>query len=364
MSQMQVTVSRQTQAIIHADAILHNFTQLQQLAPHSQTMAVVKADAYGHGAVNVARILRGRAPAFAVAITEEAVKLREAGVTEPIVVLEGPHQEHECLLARQQHLILVLHDASQLAWVRRQCAATPPTLWLKVDTGMHRLGFSPDAARQVWADNQDLFGQDCVLVTHMACADDTSHAMTSEQLSRFAALVDSTGLPVSVANSPAALGWPQTHGRWNRVGLGMFGSNPLQQAHTIELQPAMTLRAAVIGLRQVPVGGAVGYGQAWQAQRPSLIATVGIGYADGYPRHCGNGTPVVVRGQRAPLAGRVSMDMLTVDVTDVPQVAIGDSVELWGEQLPIDEVAGHAQTISYELMTRVSPRVPRVVRYR
>lgn len=359
------TLSRQTQAIIHADAIIHNFDYLCSLAPQSQTMVVIKADAYGHGAINVARILRNKAPAFAVAITEEAIKLREAGIDAPIVVLEGPHQEKECLQARDENLTIVVHDTTQLEWVKRQTPTQPPGIWLKVDTGMHRLGMTPEDAQRALTDYSQIIGDDCVLVTHMASADDTDNPATANQLDKFARLVKQTGLAVSIANSPATLGWPASHGNWNRVGLGVFGSNPMHDASYLSrVQPAMTLRASVIALRHIKAGEYVGYGQAWQAQKDSIIATIGIGYADGYPRHCSNGTPVLVNGQRAPLAGRVSMDMLTVDVTEVGQVQIGDFVELWGENLRIDEVAACAGTISYELMTRVSPRVPRVVRYR
>ncbi len=357
-------VSRQTQAIIHADAIVNNFKALQALAPQSQSMAVIKADAYGHGAVNVARLLRDLSPRFAVAIMEEAMALRDAGVTVPLVVLEGPHQMRECALAHASQCILVVHHRQQLEWLQATPVARRPHIWLKVDSGMHRLGFAVEEVPALLSEFSELVTGETVLATHLACADDAANPFTTRQLQAFSQLTRQTALPVSIANSPATLVWPQSHANWNRLGVAVFGSAPAAVADTVTLAAAMTLRSTVMAVRTVEAGEWVGYGQGWQARRRSRIATVGIGYADGYPRHCPNGTPVAVNGQPAPLAGRVSMDMITVDVTELASVTPGDRVELWGEQVPIDTVAQHAGTIGYELMTRVSARVPRIVRHR
>ncbi|WP_137168219.1 alanine racemase [Salinimonas lutimaris] len=356
-------MSRQTQAIIHADAIIRNFKALRELAPDSKAMAVVKADAYGHGAASIARMLRDQADAFAVAIIEEAIKLREEGVDAPIIVLEGPHQPKDCLVAAEQALTLVLHHAQQFEWVADYTSDNPPALWLKVDTGMHRLGVHPDEVSGLLEQYQALIRPGMVLVTHMACADELDNPLTREQIQKIQQLAVSTGLPLSIANSPATIAWQDAHSAWNRLGLAMYGCNPVDRDTGLALSPAMTLRASVIALRDIPAGQSVGYGQVWTASRPSRIATIGIGYADGYPRHCPSGTPVLVNQQRAPLAGRVSMDMLSVDVTDLPEVKIGDKVELWGQNLAVDEIARYAGTVSYELVTRVSLRVPRVVKY-
>ncbi|MCU7553219.1 alanine racemase [Alteromonas sp. ASW11-19] len=357
-------MSRQTQAIIHADAIVNNFKTLQALAPQSQSMAVIKADAYGHGAVNVARLLRDLSPRFAVAIMEEAMALRDAGVTVPLVVLEGPHQMRECALAHANQCILVVHHRQQLEWLMATPPARRPHIWLKVDSGMHRLGFAVEEVPDLLHEFAALMTGETVLATHLACADDTANPFTRQQLHAFAQLTRQTDLPVSIANSPATLVWPQSHANWNRLGVVVFGSAPEAVSDTVTLAAAMTLRSTVMAVRTVEAGEWVGYGQGWQAARRSRIATVGIGYADGYPRHCPNGTPVAVNGRLAPLAGRVSMDMITVDVTELPSVTPGDRVELWGEQVSIDTVAHHAGTIAYELMTRVSARVPRIVRHR
>ncbi|WP_420934833.1 alanine racemase [Alteromonas sp. A081] len=361
-------MSRQTQAIIHADAVLQNFKTLASMAKQSQSMAVIKADAYGHGAINVARILQHVSPRFAVAIIEEAVGLREAGITVPIVVLEGAHQAKECAMAAQYDCILVMHSDEQLQWMHKCEASKRPHIWLKVDSGMHRLGFSVDDIEEVVAQNQSLYTSETTLVTHFANADDPDNDFTATQISTFENKVASLSLPVSLANSPASVNWPQSQGHWNRLGIGVYGGKVSTQSSIItstapQLFPAMTLRSSVIALRNIAAGEGVGYGQTWRAQKPSKIATVGIGYADGYPRHCPNGTPVMIRGQRASLVGRVSMDMITVDVTHISNISVGDTVELWGESISISEVASCAGTIDYELMTRVSSRVPRIVRY-
>ena len=357
-------MSRQTQAIIHADALLHNFKQLSARAPTSQSMAVVKADAYGHGAVNVARILQHVSSRFAVAIIEEAIALRDAGIAAPIVVLEGAHQAKECQMAFQHNCILVMHCETQLQWLDACPKEKRPHIWLKADSGMHRLGFALDDMPNIVERYQHLLSDETVIATHFACADDVDNAFTQRQLDAFEKVVLPLNFPLSLANSPATVNWQDSHAKWNRLGLGVYGGKVSSiDVSGMSLMPAMTLRASILAVRDVPQGQGVGYGQTWTASKPSRIATVGIGYADGYPRHCPNGTPVMVRGQRAQLVGRVSMDMITIDVTDIANVTIGDMVELWGEHVAIDEVAKCAGTIDYELMTRVSQRVPRIVKY-
>ena len=354
-------MSRQTQAIIHADALLNNFKALASLSATSQCMAVVKADAYGHGAVNVARILQHVSPRFAVAIIEEAIALRDAGVKAPIVVLEGAHQAKECAMAKIHDCILVMHNEQQLQWMQACPAHTRPHIWLKVDSGMHRLGFALSGFQEIVQRYQGVLTSETVITTHFACADDIDNPFTQQQIDLFTRVVAPLNMPVSLANSPATLLWPESRAAYNRLGVAVYGSAPVSS--NVGLSPAMTLRSSVIALREIPAGDGVGYGQTWRASTPSIIATVGIGYADGYPRHCPNGTPVAINGVRAPLVGRVSMDMITIDVTHVPNVRIGDRVELWGEQIAIAEVADAAGTIDYELMTRVSARVPRIVKY-
>jgi alanine racemase len=237
------------------------------------------------------------------------------------------------------------------------------TCWLKVDTGMNRLGVSVASACACLARLQSSpnCAADIVTYTHFAAADDLRSGQTARQLDVFNALPITTAR--SAANSAGVLAWPQAHYNWIRPGYMLYGNSPMLQPHpgAATLKPVMTLTSAVIAVRDVAVGDSAGYGAAWTAQRPSRIATVTIGYGDGYPREAPNGTPVIINGQRAPLAGRVSMDMLTVDITDLPGVVPGAEVVLWGDPLPLAEIARHAGTIGYELTTRMPARTPRIV---
>jgi len=356
-------MARHTQAKLDLHALRHNVGVARQLAPRARMMAVVKANAYGHGAVTIAGALQSVVDALAVACIEEAVELRYAGITAPILLLEGIFEEAELETAAQLDLWLTIGNERQLRWLEEATLPAPLSCWLKVDTGMHRLGVAPENAllfhqRLLASNNAD---KNIVTYTHFASADDVQSQQTQQQLALFDALP--FGSLRSAANSAGLLAWPQAHYDWVRPGYMLYGNSPMLQdhPHAQSLQPVMTVTSAVISLRDVAAGEAVGYGGTWVAQRPSRIATVTIGYGDGYPRHAANGTPVLVNGQRAPLAGRVSMDMITVDVTDLAEVHLGAEVVLWGAGLPLAEVARYADTIGYELTTRMPARIPRVV---
>ncbi|MCH1413624.1 alanine racemase [Glaciecola sp. HTCC2999] len=365
---------RQTIAHIDINALLHNYHQAKNAAPQSQTMAVIKADGYGHGMLKIAQCLADVADGFAVAFIDEAIACRDAGLTQPILVLEGAHSPEDIVLAVDYDLWLVMHQPEQIDWLVEFDATlsvdeTKPTVWFKCDTGLHRLGLSPNeletALRRVPSEYLD----NAVLMGHFACADDLSNPMNAHQLTQLNDLANRYQLPISMANSPAIVADTDSHGQWNRLGIALYGAEPLNRSSAVQsnvvLKPVMTLTAAIIGLRQIQPGDAVGYGQTWQAQRPSMIATVAIGYGDGYPRHAPSGTPVFLQGQTVPLVGRVSMDMITVDVTDLSQVPnIGDMVELWGANLSVTTVAAHINTINYELVTRISPRVTKTYHQR
>jgi alanine racemase len=356
-------MSRPTRAAIRLDNLRHNAALAARLAPDSRLMAVIKADGYGHGARAVAGALHEQAAAFAVASLEEATALREHGVTRPILMLEGPFEAAEITAAAELGIWLMITGEAQLRWVMEARPAKPLCCWLKIDTGMHRLGIFPREAQRYLDVLSGLphVERDVVLCSHFSRADETDAADTQEQLSRFLATCPDSGCARSAANSPAVLAWPQAHLDWIRPGYLLYGDSPFATAvdTASDLRPVMTLHSRVIGLREIPPGDAVGYGATWRAERPSRIATVTTGYADGYPRTAGNGTPVLINGRRAPLVGRVSMDMLTVDVTDLPPVGVGDPAILWGEGLPVGEVAQHAGTIGYELLARMPARVPR-----
>jgi len=328
-------------------------------------MAVVKANAYGHGATTIAGALDAHVDALAVACLEEAVELRRAAISSPILLLEGVFEPNELATVSELGLWLTVGNESQLYWLEQAKLTAPLPCWLKIDSGMHRLGVAPDRAREFHQRLQasaNVQGKPTIY-THFASADELDSNQTHEQLAVFErATAELTG-ERSAANSPGLLGWPTSHYDWVRPGYMLYGNSPFLAPHpsTSNLQAVMTLRSAVISVREVDEGETVGYGASWRATRNSSIATVTVGYGDGYPRLAKNGTPVLVKGQRAPLAGRVSMDMITVDVTDVADVKVGDEVVLWGDGLPVGEVAAHAGTIGYELTTRMPLRTPRVV---
>lgn len=356
-------MARPTQARLDLAALRHNAGVVRKLAPHAKLMAVVKANAYGHGAVTVATALQGAVDAFAVACIEEARELRETGIITPILLLEGVFSATELGAAARLDLWLTIASERQLRWMEEATLPRPLTCWLKVDTGMNRLGVTPATAPQLFQRLRAATSvrDDIVLCTHFAQADDVYSPATAQQLAVFNAVTLDT--PRSAANSAGVLAWPDAHYDWVRPGYMLYGNSPMlhEHANARTLRPAMTLASTVIAMREVATGDAVGYGGTWVAPRPSRIATVAIGYGDGYPRSAPSGTPVLVNGQRAALAGRVSMDMITVDVTDLAGVEVGAEVELWGAQLPQAEVAQCAGTLGYELTTRMPARTPRVV---
>ena len=356
-------MARPNQARLDLCALRHNVRVAHQLAPASRVMAVVKADAYGHGAVTIAGALHADVDALAVACIEEAVTLREAGIATPILLLEGVFEAQELPLVAQLNLWITIDNERQLRWLEEATLPTPIDCWIKVDTGMNRMGVKPHLApafyQRLLASNN---AKDAIVTyTHFASADDMLSLQTQQQMAIFDALPFDT--PRSAANSAGLLAWPSAHYDWVRPGYMLYGNSPMLQEHVNAhaLQPVMTLTSAVVSLRDVAMGEAVGYGGTWVTQRASRIATVTIGYGDGYPRHAPNGTPVLVNGQRATLAGRVSMDMITVDVTDLELVELGSEVVLWGAGLPLAEIALCADTIGYELTTRMPARTPRVV---
>lgn len=359
---------REVRLGISKAALHHNLQRVREAAPYSRVMAMVKADAYGHGLPLVADTLAA-ADGFGVAIIEEALALRAAGVRQPITVLEGVFTPSEMFEAVRQNLSLVIHQEEQIALLEQCRLSGPVNVWLKIDTGMHRLGIAPEASVSAFRRLRAArITGEIGLMTHFACADQLTSPMTEKQLARFRAVQQVLAgngqdtLPDSLANSAGILAWPATHGAWVRPGIMLYGSSPFpdQTATSLGLRPVMTLTARVIAVRSLKKGEPVGYGATWVAERDTRIGVVGIGYGDGYPRHAPTGTPVLIEGRRLPLVGRVSMDMLTVELGEAP-VQVGDTCILWGEGLPADEVAALAGTISYELFCKLTPRVRREV---
>jgi len=353
--------SRKTQALINLSALQNNYNQISNLAPNSKTIAVIKANAYGHGAIELAKSLHSLVPAFAVAFIDEAIVLRNAGITLPILILEGPLGKEDFEVAKQHNFWLMLHNPQQISWLAQYHPSYEEQLWLKIDTGMSRLGFTPEDAQTV-IDNLTTSQKELlVLCSHFSSADEITKPKTQAQIACLKVIADKNSCQFSLANSAGILNWPQSHADFNRLGIALYGANPTaNQNLPMKLSPVMTLQSTIIALRKVNLGDSVGYSETWYAEKDSVIATVAIGYADGYPRNAQAGTPVFINNQLVPIAGRVSMDMITVDVTNLSDVNLGDVVELWGDNLHVELVAEHLNTISYELLTRVSERVPKI----
>lgn len=352
--------SRKTQAIINLSALRDNYNQIASLAPQSKTIAVIKANAYGHGAIEIAKGLNSLVPAFAVAFIDEAIVLRNAGITLPILILEGPLDKKDFALAKQHNFWLMLHNNEQVSWLT-QHPNYNEKLWIKIDTGMNRLGFTPECATQILMNLSNEQKKDFVLCSHFSSADEINNPKTQNQITCLKEFAKKYSCQLSLANSAGIVNWPKSHADYNRLGLALYGANPTPiENMPVKLTPIMTLQSTIIALRELKIDDSVGYGESWRAKKTSVIATIAIGYADGYPRNAQAGTPVFINNQLAPLAGRVSMDMITVDVTNVANVSLGDVVELWGENLSVEVVAEYMDTINYELLTRVSARVPKV----
>jgi len=352
---------RPARALIDLSALRHNY-RLARKSGGQRALAVLKADAYGHGAVRCAQALAAEADGFAVACIEEALELRAAGIRAPILLLEGFFDAAELVLIEAHDLWCVIQADWQLEALAQARLQRPLDVWLLLDSGMHRLGFAPEAwqaaARRLQGMPQV---RNVVAMTHFARADELDCARTDEQLAVFRQASAALALPGSVANSAAVLGWPGADGEWARPGLMLYGANPFGAPHPLadQLRPVMTLESAVISVREIGIGEPVGYGAHFVAQRPTRVGIVALGYADGYPQLAPNGTPVAIDGQQGGLIGRVSMDMLAVDLTDHPAAGLGSRVELWGAQIPVTQVARHASRMAYDLLCGVK-RVPRI----
>jgi alanine racemase len=358
---------RLIRARVDTGALRHNLGAIRAYAPGAKVMAVVKANAYGHGLVNTALALAD-ADSFAVARLEEGMALRSAGVRAPIVLLEGVFSAEQLAEAAHHGFELVVHDPLQLKLLEAHRGARRFVIWIKMDTGMNRLGFRPEAFPGALARLRALTvpALELRLMTHLARADEREIWMTREQVAAFDHAIAAAGLggaqrlATSIGNSAGILGWPNAHGDWVRPGLALYGVSPFGSVSADKhgLKPVMTLETTVLTVREVKCGETVGYAGAWRAERDSAIAILAAGYGDGLPRHLDNGTPVLIGGARYPLVGRVSMDMIAVDVTGASKVATGIKAVIWGAGLPVEEIATHAGTIPYELLCGVSQRVP------
>jgi alanine racemase len=355
-------MSRPARARIDLGALRHNLRHARTLAGSSRVLAVVKANAYGHGAVAVARALEGEADALGVACTEEALELRDSGIRAPILLMEGVFSPDEIPVADRHRLALVVHSPEQLAWVLEARPRRPLDCWIKVDTGMHRVGLEPSQLAGAYgALRRAPQVGGLVLMTHFAQADEPHHPATIQQIYRFTEACTGIEAPRSLANSAAILAWPDAHADWVRPGIMLYGASPLGDKHASasQLRPVMHLKSALIAVRDLAAGERIGYGGRFVCPEPMRVGVVALGYADGYPRHAPDGTPVAVGGRVTRIIGRVSMDMLTVDLTGLEGVRPGDPVQLWGDQVSANAVAEASGTIAYQLFTSISGRVRR-----
>jgi len=354
-------VNRLIRAVIDTHALRHNLRTIRERARGARVMAVVKANAYGHGIVPTSLAL-AEADAFAVARLEEGLALRAAGITQPIVLLEGVFAPEHLLEAARHGFDLVVHDPLQIELLEEYKGTSRFLLWIKIDTGMNRLGFRPEDFPAALERVQRLQPAplEIRLLTHLARADERDDGMTRDQVKRFKKAIGKLDYATSVANSAGLFGSVTLGCDWVRPGLALYGGSPFadRSAAELGLHPVMSLETSVIATRKVMKGETVGYGGTWRAARDSSIAIIAAGYGDGVARNLPAGTPVLIDGRRAPLAGRVSMDMIAVDITDLHGIHVGTPVVLWGTGLPVEEIAHHAGTIPYELLCGVSQRVP------
>ncbi len=353
-------MTRPTNAIINTSALQANLQQVKNHAPQQKIMAVVKANAYGHGAARVANAIANDVDAFAVCCLEEAMQLRDINISQPIVILEGFFHPEELPIIVKQDLQIVISTAHQFKQLIKAKLEQPINIWIKVDTGMHRLGFTPKEAVSIYqlAEQNANIAEPIRLMSHLACADDLNSDITEQQIKLFSTLVEHLKVEeASLANSAGILGWPETHFNWVRPGIMLYGASPFPDSVNKELQPVMQLQSQLISVKRCYKGDTIGYGATWTCPQTMPVGVVAIGYADGYPRHAPIGTPVLVNDKRVPLIGRVSMDMITVDLRNQPNARVGDPVLLWGKDLPAEEIASLSGTIAYELFCNLGGRV-------
>ncbi len=358
-------MSVRTQALIDTNALKHNFSLIKNAASNSKVLAMLKGNAYGHGLVEIGKRLP-EVDAFGVACLSEAIKLREGKVQTPIVIMSGIFNQEDLDAIIYYDLQIVLHDKFQLELLQTANPAKPISVWLKVDTGMHRLGVNPKEFDEIFSClmQNPAIKKPLVVMTHLADADDPMKTTTSQQLRVFNQLTSHLPCLKSVANSAGIIAWPDAIKDWNRPGIMLYGISPIlnKTGMAYGLKPVMTLKSKIVAVHQYQKGDKIGYGGTWTCPKAMPVGTIAIGYGDGYPRHARNGTPTLIHNTICPLVGRVSMDLITVDLRKCPKAKINDDVILWGEDLPAENVAVFSDTIAYELLCNVSERVDLVYR--
>ena len=347
-------------ATIDLQALKYNFSRVKEIVPQSFVLAMIKSNGYGHGLVRVAKTLT-LANAFGVACIDEALILRENGITTPIVVVCGFDDETELNEFTQHNLVAVIHHSHQVSLLEKNKTSSPLQVWLKVDTGMHRLGFSLEKAISAYNRLSACLSvqKPIGLMTHLADADNKDRSFTERQINQFMKIAKNRDVIKSVVNSAGLLAYPTAFFDWIRPGIMLYGVSPFSWKTGMKqnLKPVMTLSAKIIAIKNCRPGDVIGYGCTWRSSENTLIGIVSIGYGDGYPRHAPSGTPTLLHGKICPLIGRVSMDMIAINLRRELDAKIGDRVILWGNGLPVERIAEQAGTIGYELLCRISQRV-------
>lgn len=354
---------RLRQAQIDLSALYHNYKIINRLAPDSKVIAMIKSDGYGHGLLPVAKTLCD-ADAFGVSVIEEAVALRDDGISQRIILMTGVQSEDELQLCIEKNIDIVVHSDFHLEMLKKITVPNVISAWLKFDVGMHRLGFNIEDADKIYRELRaiEAVKKPIVLMSHLSNADQLGDGVTAQQLAHFSSLASRFDTQFSLAKSAGIMAWPESHYDWVRPGIMLYGISPFKgntgQDHG--LKPVMSFHSSIIAVKSLKAGDPVSYGGIWRCPEDMQVGVVGVGYSDGYPRHAQSGTPILVNGKRCQLVGRVCMDMLTVDLRAAGDVNIGDKVTLWGDGLPVEWVADHADTIAYEIICHVSDRVKEV----
>jgi len=353
-------MARKCTASINLSAIKENYLYAKSLAPNSKAIAIIKADAYGHGAIEVSKELNKVADTYGVACIEEAIELINSGIDKtPIQFFEGVFEKSELVLVEKHSLIVTICNSIQLQWLLDADLNRPIDVFVKYDSGMGRLGFQDDSFIQAinLLEKSNNIGE-ITLMTHFSSADHLGSTLTTKQISNFVNTLYAEKYPGSLANSAAILKWSESHRDYVRPGIMLYGSSPFPEIkYQKNLIPAMTLSSVLISIKNLKKGQGIGYGSRFICPYDMQIGVVAIGYADGYPRSAIDGTPVFINGVKSKIAGRVSMDMITIDLTGISNPEIGDCVELFGENISVDEVAKYCNTISYEIFTKITKRV-------
>jgi len=356
---------RSARITVHPEALQHNCNRAKQLAPKSKILGVIKANAYGHGSADTAGILYKIADEFAVSCVPEAVVLRDAGISKPITILQGFQNDSDLRIAEQLKLRLTVHDDNQLRLLDNYSSKPSSSskskyrfdLNIKIDSGMHRLGFHPKRTQDIYQklkSHSQVNPDNLILMTHFSSADELDNDCTTTQIEVFNKACANIQAQKSIANSAGVLGWQASHTDWVRPGIMLYGSSPFadKTREDLDLKAAMTFAAPVISVHSLKKGDCIGYAASWTCPKDMQVAVIACGYADGYPRHASNGTPVWLNGQETQLLGRVSMDMIVVDASNYKegQIRVGDMAELWGQNISPDRVAASADTIAYEIL--------------